>query len=235
MPKLSVDNLSVYYGKLRALWDVSFNVRDRSVTCLLGPNGAGKTTTLKAVAGLLPGEGNVEFDGFELRGLSSHARVNLGISLVPEGRMLFPDLSVYENLRSGAYSKRARARIADTLELVYQIFPILKQRREQSARTLSGGEQQMLAIGRALMSKPKLLMLDEPTTGLQPTYVDKAFDLVQQLRDEGMTIVLVEQNAYDSLMLADEAYIMGSGRVIFSGTGKELMEEPEVKKVYLGQ
>ena len=233
---LSVDKLNVYYGKLRALWDVSFDVKDENVTCLLGPNGAGKTTTLKAVAGLLPIEnGSIKYDNVRLDSLSSRARVDMGLSLVPEGRMLFPDLSVYENLQSGAYCTRAREKLEDTYERVYQIFPILKERRKQTAKTLSGGQQQMLAIGRALMSNPKILMLDEPTSGLQPSFVEKTFELLNQLREEGMTIVLVEQNAYDSLVLADDAYILGSGRVVSSGTGKELLNDPEVKRVYLGQ
>lgn len=233
---LSVNKLSVYYGKLRALWDISFEVKERNVTCLLGPNGAGKTTTLKAIAGVLPIEdGSIKYDNVRLDSLSSHKRVEMGLSLVPEGRMLFPDLSVYENLRSGAYCTRAREKLNDTIELIYQIFPILKERRRQSAKTLSGGEQQMLAIGRALMSKPKVLMLDEPTTGLQPTYVEKIFELLSKLREEGMTMLLVEQNAYDSLILADDAYILGSGRVVSSGTGKELLNDPDVKRVYLGQ
>lgn len=234
MSKLAVSRLSASYGKIRALWEVAFDVQDRSITCLLGPNGAGKTTTLRSVLGLIEADaGSVMLDDLDVTRMSCPQRVAVGLSMVPEGKLLFPDLSVYDNLASGAYQKGAREKLNDTLESVYQMFPILKERRKQKASMLSGGQQQMVAIGRALMARPKLLMLDEPTQGLQPSIVSGFFELLTKLREQGTTILIVEQNVYESLLIADSAFILENGRTILRGGGKELLDDPQVKRAYL--
>jgi len=234
MSKLAVNHLSASYGKIRALWDVGFDVKEKSITCLLGPNGAGKTTTLRSIAGLLDIEaGSVVFDGLDASRMEPQRRVEMGMSLVPEGKLLFPDLSVSENLVSGAFVKTARASLRDRIEFVYQMFPILKEKRKQKASMLSGGQQQMVCIGRALMANPKLLMLDEPTSGLQPSIVSGFFELLTKLKDQGMTVLVVEQNVYESLLISDNAFILENGKTVLNGTGRELLDNPQVKKAYL--
>ncbi len=234
MPNLSVSHLGASYGKIRALWDISFDVGDNRITCLLGPNGAGKTTTLRAVLGLIGSDaGTITFNGIELTKLSCEQRVKMGIGMVPEGKQLFPDLSVQDNLASGAYIKTAREKLGDSMEFVFSLFPVLKEKRKQAASMLSGGQQQMVAIGRALMTRPKLLMLDEPTTGLQPSIVRSFFQLLTKLRDQGMTVLIVEQNVYESLLIADAAYILEIGRTVMSGTGSQLLNDPQVRSAYL--
>lgn len=232
---LKVDNIDVSYGELQVLYDVSLEVNEKELVAVVGSNGAGKTTLMKAISGLLhPTKGSIIFLGNRIDKLSPYKVVSLGISLVPEGRQLFPEMSVQENLELGAYQKRAREKLKDSLEWVYQLFPILKERKSQSAGTLSGGEQQMLAIGRALMSRPKLLMLDEPSLGLMPIFVKTTFKAVEKLKDEGVTILLVEQNVRQALELADRGYVLENGRIVLSNTGKKLLSDERVKKAYLG-
>jgi len=232
---LRVENLSVSYGTMRAVWSISFNVKEKSITALLGSNGAGKSSTLHTVAGLLsPSEGKIYFGGKDLTAQPAHMRVQDGLALVPEGRGLWPYMTVEENLEYGAYSPKARGNVKDTMEWVFKLFPLLKERRKQLARSLSGGEQQMLAIARGLMCKPKLLMLDEPSLGLMPTMVSKIFETVEELRGEGVTILLVEQNVLQTLRIADEAYVMENGRIRMHSSGEELLNDPHVKTTYLG-
>lgn len=233
---LAVSDLDVFYGKLQVLWGASLRVERKEIVAVIGPNGAGKTTLLKAVVGVLnPSSGEIRFGGNKINGLPAHKITGLGIGLVPEGRELFPKMSVQENLFLGAYHSRNGQDVRDSLEWVYGIFPVLKERVDQSAGTLSGGEQQMLAIGRALMSRPKLLMLDEPTVGLAPTLVLKVFDVIQRLRDEGVTILTVEQNVHHILNIADRGYVLEAGRVVLVGPGKDLLDSPHVAKAYLGR
>ena len=230
---LSVENLEAGYGDVQVLWGVSLRVEKGEIVALLGSNGAGKTTTLKAISGLLkPKSGKIAFDGVEITGKPPHEVVRLGISLVPEGRRLFPKMTVYENLRMGAYL--VSGDVSDRLETVYSLFPILKERRNQLAGTLSGGEQQMLAIARGLMSSPRLLMLDEPSLGLAPKIVQEVLRAVNQIRDEGVTVLLVEQNVQQALSIADRGYVIETGRIVLEGTGRELLENEHVKTAYLG-
>jgi len=232
---LKVSSISVFYDEIQALWNVSFSVQEKAVTALVGSNGAGKTTTLCTVAGLMkPKEGTISFEDRQIDLLESHGRVDLGISLVPEGRRLFPYLTVEENLEVGAYSRRARLQLTKSLEWVYGLFPKLLERRRQMAGTLSGGEQQMLAIGRGLMSRPRMLMLDEPSLGLAPFFVLKLFELVQQINREGVTILLVEQNVHASLRIAQKAYVLEIGRIVLDGEGEKLLLDDHVKTAYLG-
>ncbi|RLE50962.1 MAG: ABC transporter ATP-binding protein [Candidatus Methanomethylicota archaeon] len=232
---LDVKDLSVCYGDVQVLWNISFNVKCGEVVALLGANGAGKTTTLKTISGLLkPKEGSIFFMGKDVTYLEPHKRVEMGLAHIPEGRQLFPRLTVYENLKAAAYTKRAREKFHDTLEIVYQLFPILKERRNQLAGTLSGGEQQMLAIARGLILRPTLLMLDEPSFGLAPKLVVEVLNFVSKLKDGGYTVLLVEQNVYQALKLCDRAYIIETGRIVKTGTGEELLEDEEVKRAYLG-
>ena len=232
---LNVRDLNVAYGAVRVLWNVSFDVKGREITTIVGANNAGKTTTLKTIAGLLkPNKGEIEFDGMKIHGKPAHQIVELGISYVPEGRRLFPSLTVAENLELGAYTKKARDKLSDTMEWVFQLFPRLKERAHQLAGTLSGGEQQMLAIGRALMSRPKLLMLDEPSLGLAPIVVKTLFETIENLHREGVTILLVEQNVYHSLKISHRAYVMERGKIVLSGKGEELLSDERIKKSYLG-
>ncbi len=232
---LDVKDLSVCYGDVQVLWNISFNVKCGEVVALLGANGAGKTTTLKTISGLLkPKEGSIFFMGKDVTYLEPHKRVEMGLAHIPEGRQLFPRLTVYENLKAAAYTKRAREKFHDTLEIVYQLFPILKERRNQLAGTLSGGEQQMLAIARGLILRPTLLMLDEPSFGLAPKLVVEVLSFVSKLKDGGYTVLLVEQNVYQALKLCDRAYIIETGRIVKTGTGEELLEDEEVKRAYLG-
>ena len=235
MAMLTAENLNVYYGMIHALKDVSFHVDEGEIVALIGANGAGKTTTLHTISGMLQAKsGSVQFEGREIVKMPGHQIVSLGMSHVPEGRRVFAGLTVYENLKMGAYTRKDKNEIAETLEMVYTRFPRLKERTRQLAGTLSGGEQQMLAMGRALMSKPKLLMLDEPSMGLAPILVEQIFDIIRELHRSGTTILLVEQNAQAALAIADRAYVLETGNITLSGTGAELMESDSVRKAYLG-
>ena len=234
MEILKVENMNVYYGAIHAIKGISFHVDQGEVVTLIGANGAGKSTTLQTVSGLLRSRtGSIQFCGENISNVPSHKIVEKGLAQVPEGRRIFLQMSVEENLEMGAYTQSAAGVDAD-LEKVYAQFPRLKERRRQIAGTLSGGEQQMLAIGRALMSHPRLLMLDEPSMGLAPILVEQIFDSIRQLHKEGTTILLVEQNAQMALSVADRAYVMETGKITLSGTGAELAASDEVKKAYLG-
>ena len=229
---LKVDNINVYYGKIHAISDISFEVNDGEIVSLIGANGAGKTTTLHTVSGLLRSTtGKIEFNGHNITHTDPHKLINYGIAHVPEGRHVFLQMTVYENLEMGAYSTKLKK---EDLERVYTHFPRLEERKNQIAGTLSGGEQQMLAMGRAIMSHPKLLMLDEPSMGLSPIFVDQIFSIIKELHNQGTTILLVEQNAGKALKISDRAYVLESGRIVLSGTGKELSESDAIKKAYLG-
>lgn len=233
-PILKVDNINVYYGSIHAIKGVSFEVNQGEIVTLIGANGAGKSTTLNTVAGLLHSKtGSITFLGENLGHLPCHKTVSKGLALVPEGRRVFLQMSVQENLEMGAYTKPGSGVAAD-LEHVYELFPRLKERMRQTAGTLSGGEQQMLAMGRALMSRPKLLMLDEPSMGLAPILVEQIFKIIQTLHEAGTTILLVEQNAQAALSIADRGYVLETGKIVTSGTGTELLASPEIKKAYLG-
>ena len=255
---LEVKNLRVDYGLINAIKGVSFNVKEGQIVTLIGANGAGKTTIMHAISGLIaPSEGKIIFDGQDITRIKAHLITKLGLSQVPEGRRVFPDLSVRDNLLMGAYAKRSIAKryyegllasglneeeakkkafslIKDTLEMVYEKFPILKERKMQSAGTLSGGEQQMLAVGRALMSHPKLILLDEPSMGLSPIYVKEIFKTIKEINDQGTTVLLVEQNAKMALNIADYAYVIETGKIVMEGKASELTENDAVKKAYLG-
>ncbi len=232
---LEVNSINVFYGELQALWNVTLKVGEKEKVALLGSNGAGKTTTLRAILRVLPiKSGSITFLDKEIHNLPTHRIVELGIAIVPEGRRLFPHLTVLENLELGAYSRKAREKIRDTLEWIYQIFPILRERRNQIAGTLSGGEQQMLAIGRALMSKPKLLLMDEPTLGLAPKIALSVFEIINKINSEGVTILLVEQNVRHTLELVDRAYILEGGKIVMEGESSQLIGNEYVRKSYLG-
>ena len=231
---LKVDNINVYYGAIHAVKDVSFYVDEGEIVTLIGANGAGKTTTLQTVSGLLHARtGAIEFLGESIMGIPAHKLVTRGLAQVPEGRRVFLQMSVEENLEMGAFT-RPGVEVDDSIADVYERFPRLKERRKQVAGTLSGGEQQMLAMGRALMSKPKLLMLDEPSMGLAPILVEQIFDIIKELHKAGTTLLLVEQNAEMALKVADRAYVLESGKVALSGTGAELAASDAIKKAYLG-
>jgi branched-chain amino acid transport system ATP-binding protein len=232
---LEVSNLNVFYGKSQALRDIALRVNEKEIVALVGANGAGKTTLLNTISGLLrPASGSVEFLGKRIDRLASHIIVQLGISHIPEGRKLFTDMTVQENLELGAYSSKAWKRRKETLEQVYQIFPVLKERGGQLARKLSGGEGQMLAIGRGLMSSPRLCMLDEPSYGLAPKLLSEVFEVIKRLREQGITILLVEQDVRHTLETADRAYVLENGRIVLQGKGKDLLQDEQVKKAYLG-
>jgi len=232
---LTVDKINVLYGDAQALWDVSFKVDKGEIVTIVGSNGAGKTTTIRAISGLLhPKSGAINFLGGRIDNLLPHRIVDLGAAQIPEGRRLFPYMTVLENLEMGAYTHRARQKVGDTLEWVFQLFPILKERKNQRAGTLSGGEQQMVALGRGLMSRPRLLMLDEPSLGLAPKLVLTVFETVKKINDEGVTVLLVEQNVRYALELADRGYILETGRIVLEGEGKKLIDIDHVKKTYLG-
>ena len=231
---LKVENINVYYGAIHAIKGVSFHVDEGEIVTLIGANGAGKSTTLQTISGLLRSRtGSIEFCGENISKLPPHKIVEKGLAQVPEGRRIFLQMSVQENLDMGAYTQSG-AGVVEDIERVYEQFPRLKERRRQIAGTLSGGEQQMLAIGRALMSRPKLLMLDEPSMGLAPILVEQIFEIIQSLHKSGTTILLVEQNAQMALSVADRAYVMETGAISLSGTGRELAESDQVKKAYLG-
>lgn len=236
MAILEVKDLNVYYGVIQALKGISFEVNEGEIVTLIGANGAGKTTTMQSIMGLIPSQGGtVKFDGSDITHTPCHKIVHMGMTQVPEGRRVFQELTVYENLLMGAYAQKDKNGIKQNVEEIYTYFPRLGERRNQVAGTLSGGEQQMLAMGRAMMSHPKLLMLDEPSMGLSPLLVDEVFDIiVNTFNKAGTTILLVEQNAGKSLAISDRAYVLENGRIVLSGTGKQLMQSEEVKKAYLG-
>jgi branched-chain amino acid transport system ATP-binding protein len=232
---LTVEGLECRYGKVAAVRGLSLEVRKGELVSLIGANGAGKTTTLKAISGVLPpAAGRVRFEGEDITRASARRVLELGIAHCPEGRRVFPYMSVRENLEMGCYLRKDKAGIDSDLRRIYERFPILSERREQAAGTLSGGEQQMLAISRALMSRPRLVLFDEPSLGLAPNIVEKIFDIIKQIRSEGVTVVMVEQNALAALELSDRSYVMEQGRVSLSGTGQELLGNPHVQRAYLG-
>jgi len=232
---LRLTDVHTYYGHIHALQGVSLEVRHGEIVTLLGSNGAGKTTTLKTIHGLLhPREGTVEFDGADVSHVPAHELVRRGVGQSPEGRRIFGRMTVMENLQMGAYTRRDRANLAADVERVFELFPRLRERRFQAAGTLSGGEQQMLAIGRALMSRPKLLLLDEPSMGLAPILVEQIFSIIGDINRQGTTILLVEQNALMALRVAGRGYVLQTGRVVRSGAASDLLKDPEVQKAYLG-
>lgn len=234
MALLEVKNIKVYYGNINAIKDISFEVNEDEIVTLIGANGAGKSSILNTVAGLIkPKSGDIIFDGQGIIGIPAHKIVSKGMALCPEGRRIFQQLSVKENLEMGSYTRPANE-VSESIEKVYELFPRLKERYKQIAGTLSGGEQQMLAMGRALMSKPRLMMLDEPSMGLAPILVEQIFDIIKNLHKSGTTILLVEQNAQMALSVADRGYVMETGRIVTSGTGKGLLQDDAVKKAYLG-
>ncbi len=235
MALLEVKNLEVYYGVIKALKGVSFEVNEGEIVTLIGANGAGKTTTMQSIMGLIHAKsGEILYGGQNVMGIPTHKLVRMGMTQVPEGRRVFAELNVYENLVMGAYTGKDRAQLKRDLEEIYTLFPRLEERKSQMAGMLSGGEQQMLAMGRALMSHPKLLMLDEPSMGLAPILVSQVFDMIKHLNEKGTTILLVEQNAEKALSIADRAYVMETGSITLSGTGAELAASEKVKEAYLG-
>ena len=235
MAMLEIKNLEVYYGMIQAIKGISFEVNEGEVIALIGANGAGKTTTLHAVTGLIPAKaGEIIFDGKNVAKIPGHKIVSMGMAHVPEGRRVFAELSVYQNLKMGAYTRKDKDEIAGNLEMVYKRFPRLKERKNQMAGTLSGGEQQMLAMGRALMSQPKIILMDEPSMGLSPIFVNEIFDIIREV-SAGTTVLLVEQNAKKALSIADRAYVLETGRITLQGDAKELMNDESVKKAYLGE
>lgn len=232
---LEVNAVNTFYGKIRALWDVSLRVDEKEIVALVGANGAGKTTMLNTISGMIhPTSGSVQFCGQRIDRLLSYQIVKIGISHIPEGGKPFPDMTVHENLEMGAYHDATWRRREETFEQVYKIFPILKEREGQLARTLSGGERQMLSIGRGLMSRPKLCALDEPSYGLGPLLVKEIFNVIKALRDQGMTLLLVEQNVQQSLEIADRGYVLENGHVVSEGKSRELLQNDHIKKAYLG-
>jgi len=232
---LKVSHIDAFHGSFQALWDVSLSIKPREIVAIIGANGSGKSTLLDTISGLVhPAEGGIEFEGKNISTLDPFRIVDLGISQVPEGRRVFPDLSVMENLFIGSYNRKARSDKAQNLKQVQQLFPVLKARKTQLAKTLSGGEQQMLAIGRSLMSSPKLMLLDEMSLGLAPIVVSELYRVLREIREKGITILFVEQNVRRSLTEADRAYIMETGRIVLSGNVEELREEEKVKKAYFG-
>ncbi|MBQ4573844.1 MAG: ABC transporter ATP-binding protein [Clostridia bacterium] len=235
-PLLQVENLEVNYGVIRALKGVSFEVGTGEVVALIGANGAGKTTILHTVTGLLPAKsGSIVYDGHDLLKTPAHKIVSMGMAHVPEGRRIFGALTVYENIILGAYTRRDKKEIEESIELVYTHFPRLKERTKQIAGTLSGGEQQMLAMGRALMSKPKIILMDEPSMGLSPLYVSEIFSIIEEISKSGTTVLLVEQNAKKALSIADRAYVLETGTVVLSGDADDLMHNDSVRRAYLGE
>ena len=233
---LEVENLSVFYGVIPAVRELSFSVDEGEIIALIGANGAGKTTTLHTITGLIPARmGHVMFHGTDLTKVPAHKIVEMGMAHVPEGRRIFQELTVLENLQLGAYTRKNKKEIEETLKKVYARFPRLEERKSQIAGTLSGGEQQMLAIGRALMSHPKIILMDEPSMGLSPLYVNEIFDIIQEINKGGTTVLLVEQNAKKALSVANRAYVLETGKIVLSGDAKELMNNDSVKKAYLGE
>ena len=236
MKLLDVKNLNVYYGMIHAVKDVSFSVDEGDIVSLIGANGAGKTTILQSLTGLVPVKsGKIKYNGKDISHKLNHTLVKEGIAHVPEGRRVFATLSVYQNLKLGAYTRNSQDEIKDSFENVYKKFPILKERKDQLAGTLSGGEQQMLAIGRALMSKPKLLFLDEPSMGLSPIYVNTIFEIIEEINKEGVSILLIEQNAKKALNIATNAYILETGKIVKNDKPQVLLKDPLVQASYLGE
>lgn len=236
MAMLEVKDLQVYYGVIQALKGISFHVNQGEVIALIGANGAGKTTTLQTLTGILsPKSGSIVFEGKDLTRTPAHKIVEMGMAHVPEGRRVFADMSVYENLLLGAYTRKDKAEIAESLASVYKRFPRLEERKGQRAGTLSGGEQQMLAMGRALMSKPKIILMDEPSMGLSPIFVEEIFRIIREISASGTTVLLVEQNAKKALAIANRAYVLETGNIVLSGDAKEMMNNDSIKKAYLGE
>lgn len=236
MAMLEVRDLEVYYGVIQAIKGISFEVNKGEVIALIGANGAGKTTTLHTVTGLLsPKKGHVIFEGKDITKVPAHKIVSMGMAHVPEGRRVFAELSVYENLKMGAYTRKNKNEIEESLANVYKRFPRLEERKNQMAGTLSGGEQQMLAMGRALMSKPKIILMDEPSMGLSPILVNEIFDIIRAVSESGTTVLLVEQNAKKALAIADRAYVLETGKIVLEGNAKDLLEDDSIKKAYLGE
>lgn len=232
---LKIDAINVFYGQVQALWDVSFRVDEGEIVTLVGSNGAGKTTSLRTISGLLPlASGSIQFEGRRLETIPAFSIVDLGIAHIPEGRHLWAGMNVMETLELGAYIRRAKPEKKKTMEWVFSLFPRLAERKNQSADTMSGGEQQMLAIARGLLSQPRLLMLDEPSLGLAPLMVENLFEVIQQINRQGVTILLVEQNVAQALSIANRAYVLETGRVVKAGTSRELLGDPQVKRAYLG-
>jgi branched-chain amino acid transport system ATP-binding protein len=232
---LEVENLSAGYGLIQILWDVSFNIKEKEIVSIIGPNGAGKTTLVKTIMGLLPAKsGTIKFKGENIEKLPPYEIVKKKISLIPEGRDIFPKLTVEENILLGAYTLKDKEQVKESQERIYQIFPVLQKKKKVLAQTLSGGEQQMLVIGRSLMSNPKLLILDEPSLGLAPIIVAKVLDTLRQINEEGVAILLVEQNIRDSLNIADRGYVLEEGKIILEGEGRELLSNDHIVEVYLG-
>jgi branched-chain amino acid transport system ATP-binding protein len=233
---LEFRGVNTYYGELHVLKDVNYEIKQGEIVCLLGGNASGKSTTMKAVLGIVqPKSGDIFYEGQKINTLPTAARVRLGIAPVPEARRLFPRMTVLENLEMGAYTRRDRENLNDDLERVYGLFPRVKERRQQLAGTLSGGEQQMVAIGRALMARPRLICMDEPSMGLSPAFVDQVFEIIQTINKQGTTIFVVEQNAAMALSIADRGYVLQTGEVVLSGTAKSLLDNQMVQQAYLGQ
>ncbi len=236
MAMLEIKDLEVYYGVIQAIKGISFEVNEGEIISLIGANGAGKTTILHTVTGLIsPKKGSILFEGRDITKVPAHRIVGLGMAHVPEGRRVFAEMSVYQNLKMGAYTRKDKGEIEQTLETVYRRFPRLEERRNQLAGTLSGGEQQMLAMGRALMSGPRIILMDEPSMGLSPILVNEIFDIIRSVSEAGTTVLLVEQNAKKALAIADRAYVLETGRIVMSGDAKELMNDDSIKKAYLGE
>lgn len=232
---LDVKNINVFYGDLQVIWGVSFNVNKGEIVCLIGANGAGKSTILKTISGLLrPRPGEIIFDGHRIHQMKPFRLVELGIVHVPEGRRLFTEMTVEENLDMGSLKGQSRVKREESKEMVFELFPRLKERRRQIAGTLSGGEQQMLAIGRGLMARPRLMMFDEPSLGLAPILVKEIFNVIKKIREEGTTVLIVEQNVKQTLSISDRAYVLENGRIVLEGTGQELLGNEHVKTAYLG-
>lgn len=236
MAMLEIKDLEVYYGMIQAIKGISFEVYEGEVIALIGANGAGKTTTLHTISGLItPKKGTVTFEGKEITKVPAHKIVSLGMAHVPEGRRVFASLSVFQNLKLGAYTRNSKDEIEESLKMVYARFPRLEERKNQLAGTLSGGEQQMLAMGRALMSSPRIILMDEPSMGLSPIFVNEIFDIIKQVSAGGTTVLLVEQNAKKALSIADRGYVLETGKIVLSGKAEELLNDESVKKAYLGE
>ena len=236
MAMLEVKDLQVYYGVIQALKGISFEVNQGEVIALIGANGAGKTTTLQTLTGIIPAKaGSISFEGRDITKVPAHKIVEMGMAHVPEGRRVFADMTVYENLLMGAYTRKDKNEIAQSLANVYKRFPRLEERKGQRAGTLSGGEQQMLAMGRALMSKPRIILMDEPSMGLSPIFVNEIFDIIKEVSEGGTTVLLVEQNAKKALSIADRAYVLETGNITLSGRAEDLLNDEPVQKAYLGE
>lgn len=236
MSMLEVKDLEVYYGVIKAIKGISFSVEQGEIIALIGANGAGKTTILHTITGLIPSKaGTITFEGTDITKMPGHKLVPMGIAHVPEGRRVFAQLTVLQNLKMGAYTRKDKNEVEETLEKIYQRFPRLKERKNQLAGTLSGGEQQMLAMGRALMSHPRLIVMDEPSMGLSPIYVNEIFDIVQEINKDGTTVLLVEQNAKKALSIADKAYVLETGNIVLQGAARDLLNDDSVKKAYLSE